>query len=127
MQRYCGGVKLPRFSTDVFPTPSTDFVGEISCILTYPAKANSIQVQFEFSAARLNRFVRVSAHMGQYVDVTVYKLVYDKPDTPTAADAGSTGGAANHSHGLTYTATAAGSATVSTEAQPNLCIHYETG
>lgn len=125
MRQVSNGVPVPAFHTDFFATPTTNATGVISCTLSYVPVALSIQVQFEYLATRLNRFVRLGSLAGKTLEVVVYKLRYYKTDSPTGtATVTDAAGATPHTHALGFSPTDLLDALIDTEAQPNLYVNY---
>lgn len=120
MQRYSSGVKVPNFKIDVFTGKTTTASGYITCVLTYvPHSLNDILI----GSAMTRKISKISL-TGKDLLLRVYRLIYDKTDTPTAVDVGSAGAGANHSHGLAYTPTSVDFYLALNELQNPITVHY---
>lgn len=105
MTKYYDGMEVPKVSIEHVHDVELDLNGRYEWTLKYcPISKHHCAVVITnhknpgFSAYALSV-------VGKIVTVQVNRISYEKTDTPTAVDAGSTGVAADHSHGLTYTTT----------------------
>lgn len=77
MQRYSGGLKVPREMMEDLPAQTTSGTGVLDYWLKYPPKTlNHIQLDYAYEATRLNRIARVEAIVsGRHVYIRVYKFI----------------------------------------------------
>lgn len=128
MTTYYNGLDVPKTQIDVF-TVSTDISGDYTFGLLYDPKPSIHQIAIVAKLFVNNRpIVGVAQGLaGKRITVRFFETYYDKTNTPTATDDGSTGGVPTHSHALAYTSTRMTATPICLEAVGCTIIYEPTG
>jgi len=127
MQRYSGGLQVPKMQIESFQGKTTNGGGEIVVTLKYtPKSLGHIATSMPYVAADPNYQGRVTALAGKDVTVTFYEYTYQRADLITTVNSGNAG-ADPHLHGITSSIVDVDSSVLDAVTVPAFGIVYEIG
>lgn len=128
MQRYSGGLEVPRQMLDVFSGETSSGVGFLYLTLSYtPQSLDHVIVPsgYESTVSHRRGYQKLGL-VGNVLTVVVLAYKYWKADTPTGTETVTdTGGAAPHGHTISHTAFDVIESIQSNEAQDDIVVQYQ--
>lgn len=125
MQRYSGGLKVPKQQTDYFTGETTSATGYITLNLSYvPVSKQKTKLSVGTGSGGVPRIYHPYILSGKTLVILATKLTYMKPTTTVSSENSGGGGADPHDHNITLNTEDINHASANNEAQGDIVVSY---